>query len=195
MDLKHLKKVLGIGLLSAGAIANTSATAATGNVAVNVDLPTVLIMYYYSDITLDLDQTALGGYMVGASGVACGTDWCNDNGSAGSVTVSNISANTTVPVTGLASPDFENTAMNIELQNIVGVRAIGCPNGTYDATYDVTGDAGITPETGTGVTNINTASCSAALTTGNLDFDLDLATITPGAMNVNATLAVTIVAF
>ncbi|MEM8765992.1 MAG: hypothetical protein AAGE43_01005 [Pseudomonadota bacterium] len=193
MDLNNLKKVLGIGLLSAAAIANTPATAATGNVTVDVDLPTVLIMYYYSDIELDLDQASLGSWMVGATGVACGTDFCADSGDAGAYTVSGIGATNAVAVTGLATPDFEQTAMNIELQNIVGVRAIGCPTGVYDADYDVSGDAGIGAETDVPVTNIDGEDCSAAITTGNLDFDLNLANITPGATNVAATLAVTIV--
>ncbi len=193
MDLKTLKNAMGAGLLSAAAIASMPAHAATGQVDVDISLPTVLLMYYYSDIELNLDADALGNYMVGTSGSLCGapgSDFCGSN-TAGIVNVSGIGANTNVNGPGLNTPDFQNSTINFTLVNSVGVRAIGCTN-TYTADFDVTGDPGITPESDVAITAIDGVACTPNLTLGDLDFELDLGAITAGTTLVNATLDVTI---
>ena len=44
MDLKFIKKVIGVALLGAAAMSSTNAMAAQANVQIDVNLPTVLVM-------------------------------------------------------------------------------------------------------------------------------------------------------
>ena len=96
MDLKNWKKALGAGLVSAAAIASPSAYAAQANVTIDVNVPGILVMYHYNTITLDLDQTALGTYLVGGTAVLCGTDFCDDQGNPAAIPVPAIAATTSV---------------------------------------------------------------------------------------------------
>ena len=193
MDVTTLKKACGVGLLAAAAFNNPAAYAAQGNIVVDVNLPTVLVMYYWSNIDLNLDQAALGGYLVGGTASACGTDFCDEQTTAQTVSVTTIGANTPVTVSALNDPGLAASTVTFDLQDVVGVRALGCPTGNYQATYDVSGDPGIVAATGQAVTNIDGAACSLAMTTGNVAFDVDFTALTAGATTATATLDVTIV--
>lgn len=193
MDLNNIKKVMGVGLLTAAAITNSPAQAATGNVVVDVTFPTVLVMYYYSDIDLDFDQETLGSYLVG-SGSNCGGDWCNDQGNT-TFTVNSITGGTaSVTPTAVGGPGLAATTLNIELVDVVGARAIGCgPTGDYDANFTVTGTAGIVAQaTPQAVGTLDGAQCSLALTTGTVDFDVDFDQLPAGSDTAQATVAVTV---
>ena len=191
MDVRLFKKLLGIGLLAAAATTNSTAYAANASVQVDVNLPTILVMYHYDVVTLNLDQTALGGFLVGGTASACAGGYCDGQGTV-AVNVATIGTATSVSLPALTDPGLADTTTNIELVDVVGVRALGCPTGFYDATYDVSGDAGVTVESTVAVTNIDGASCSLAMTTGNLDFDLDFTAITAGAISAQAVFDVTI---
>ena len=170
MNLKNWKKALGAGLVSAAAIASPSSYAAQANVTVDVNLPTILVMYHYNTITLALDQTALGNYLVGGTAVACGTDFCDDQGSPGAITVSTISANESV-TQAVVDPNLAATTTEFTVVDAVGVRALGCS--VYDVVVaDASTDAGVTVNTTSSLAAIDGAGCSFALTTGDLVFDL-----------------------
>ena len=195
MDLKTLKKAMGVGLLTAAAITTAPAHAADGQVDVDINLPTVLLMYYYSDIVLDIDADTLGNYMVGTNGSPCATsDYCGSN-SAGTVTVSGtMTASTDVVGPGLGGPDFQNSTATFNLVDSVGVRAIGCTT-PYAADYDVTDNGGagaITAAADVAITGIDGVACTPALLTGDLSFEVDFGLVPAGDTLVEATLDVTI---
>ena len=126
MDLKsNFKKVLGVWLLGAAAITNSTAYAAEASVQVDVNLPTVLVMYHYNTITLNLDETALGGYLVGGTAAACltGGDFCDDQGNPAPIDVTTIGATTTVNQAVVDNP-VAATDTDITLVDVVGVRAL-----------------------------------------------------------------------
>ncbi len=192
MDLKLLKKVLGVGLLGAAAITTSTAHAAEASVQVDIDLPTVLVMYHYNTITLDLDQTALGGYLVGGTAVACltGGDFCDDQGNPATINVATIGATTTINQ-AVVDPGLGASDTDITLVDVVGVRALGCP--TYSASYaDGGSDNGVTIGASTAVAGIDSTACSFTMTTGDLTFNLDFEDIDAGATQVAAIFDVTI---
>lgn len=192
MDLKPLKKVLGVGLLGAAALTNSTAYAAEASVQVDVSLPTVLVMYHYNTITLTLDQTALGGYLVGGTAGACltGGDFCDDQGNPAAINVTTIGGTTTVNQ-AVVDPGLGATDTDITLVDVVGVRALGC--GVYDATYDNGASSnGVTIADGTAVAGIDGQACSFGMTTGDLTFNLDFSAIDAGASSVSAIFDVTV---
>jgi len=191
MDVRTLKRACGVGLLVATALTNPAANAANGSVDVNVNLPTVLIMYYYSTIDLNLDAAALAGYLtLGGAPCALGGDYCDDQGNPGAQSVTTIGPVTTVTLAAPTDPYGGSAPITFVLENAVAVRALGCA--TYDAGFDVTGDNGIVAAIDSPVTNIDTVGCSMTLTPGDLDFDLDFDLVDAAATTVSATLDVTI---
>ena len=192
MDLKSLKKVLGVGLLGAAAFTNSTAYAAEATVQVDVNLPTVLVMYHYNTITLNLDQTALGGYLVGGTAAACltGGDFCNDQLNPAAINVTTIGATTTVNQAVVDNP-VAATDTDITLVDVVGVRALGCS--TYSASYDDgVSSNGVTITNGTAVAGIDGQACSFGMTMGDLTFNLDFNSVDGGASSVSAVFDVTV---
>jgi len=175
MDVKVLKRVLGVGLLTAAAITNSTAHAANANVQVDVDLPTVLVMYHYNTITLDLDQAALAGYLVGGTAIACGTDYCDDQGNPALIPVNTITGTDTV-LQAVVDPGPAATTADFTLQDVVGVRAFGCTSYSTVIT-DGGSELGVNITTAGGVNGIEGAACSFGMTTGDLSFELDFATL------------------
>lgn len=195
MDLGNLKKMFGVGLLTVAALTNSPAQAATGNVVVDVSFPTVLVMYYYSTIGIDIDQEALGQVITGVAS-NCAGDWCVDEGDAGAFTINTgnlVGATATVTPTAVGAGGLANTVLNIVLEDVVGARAIGCgPSGVYDANYTVAGTPGVvavaTPQA---VGTLDGASCSLTLETGSVNFDVDFDQLADND-TAQATLAVTV---
>ena len=170
MDLKNWKKALGIGLVSAAAISSPAANAAQVTVTIDVDLPTILVMYHYNTITLALDQTALGTYLTTGTALACGTDFCDDQGNPATINVATITANESV-TQAVVDPGLANNSTEFTVVDAVGVRALGCL--TYDVTVaDLSTDLGVTVDTVNSLTAIDGTPCSFALTTGDLVFDV-----------------------
>jgi len=192
MDLKPLKKVLGVGLLGAAAITNSTAHAAEASVQVDVNLPTVLVMYHYDTITLNLDQTALGGYLVGGTAGACtpAGDFCDDQGNPTAINVTTIGGTTTVnsPINDIP---LASTATDVTLVDVVGVRALGCTS--YSASYDGgASDNGVTIVNGSAVAGIDGQPCSFTMTSGDLSFNLDFDAVDGGTSTVSAIFDVTV---
>jgi len=192
MDVRTLKKACGVGLVAATALSNPAAHAATGSVNVDVNLPTVLVMYYFGNVTLNIDEAGLATYL-GAGGSDCTNGYCDAQPDPGPIDVLTLNATTNVPMPALNDPYTPGGpgAVTFVLEDVVGVRALGC-TAPYSATYDVSGDAGIATATGVSVANIDGSACSMTLLTGDLSFDLDFDALAAGATTVNATLDVTI---
>lgn len=192
MDVTTLKRACGVGLLAATALTNPVAHAANGSVNVDVNLPTVLVMYYFSNVTLNVDEAGLATYL-GAGGIACAGDYCDAQPDPGAIDVLSVTATTNVPMPALNDPYGAGPgAVTFVLQDVVGVRALGC-TAPYSATYDVGGgDPAVTQVAGLTVANINGVACSMNLLTGDLAFDLDFDAVPAGATSVNAVLDVTI---
>ena len=51
MDFKNWKRALAMGLVSAATCTSPSAFAAQANVAIDIDFPTILVMYHHNTIT------------------------------------------------------------------------------------------------------------------------------------------------
>lgn len=173
MDLSHLRRACGVGLLTAAAFTNPTAHAANANVTVDINLPTVLVMYYYNTITLNLSQADLANYLA-ATAVPCAGDYCEDLGTATPVPGAITGGASTVPVAvSAAAPG--TTTVNFTLQDAVGVRALGCA--TYTANYvSASAGPGVTITNGP-VAGIDGQACSFTMTTGDLAFDLDLGAV------------------
>lgn len=170
MDFGNWKRVVIASLVSAATFSGSSAYAAQANVTIDIDFPTILVMYHYNTITLDLDQTALGTYLVGGTAVACGADFCDDQGNA-TIAVPAIAATTSVTA-AVVDPGLANTTTEFTIVDPVGVRALGCS--TYSVTVvDASADAGITVDTANSLSAIDGTGCTFALTTGDLIFDVD----------------------
>ncbi|HEY5644538.1 MAG TPA: hypothetical protein VIS76_01225 [Pseudomonadales bacterium] len=154
--------------------------------SVEVGMPGFLLLYHPSQIQIDLRATAIAGAL-GAT-TACGEDGCVDLGSR-TVSVSAIGSPIAV---GLDSAvGAVATLQTITLQNAVGARATGCATGTYQtATYEVlNGTGGIQPGFGP-ISGIQGVACGLDLSTGDLQFDLDLnQTMSAGA---TATIQITV---
>lgn len=171
MDFGKWKKALVVSLVSTVAFSSSTAHAAQATMTVDVNMPTILVMYHYNTITLDLDQTALGTYLVGGTAVACGADFCDDQGNPAAIPVPAITANTSVTQT-VADPGLANTTTEFTIVDPVGVRGMGCA--TYSVTVvDLSTDAGITVDTANSLSAIDGTACSFSLTTGDLVFDVD----------------------
>ena len=193
MDLKStFKKVLGVGLLGTAAITNSTAYAADASVNVDVDLPTVLVMYHYDTFTLNILESGLAGFLVGGTATACagGTDFCDNQLNPATIDVSTVAATTTV-TQAVTDPGLGATDTDILLEDVVGVRALGCS--AYSASYSDGGsDTGVTIGAATSLSGIDTLPCSFGMTTGDLQFNLDFQNVTAGATSVRAVFDVTV---
>jgi hypothetical protein len=192
MDLKsNFKKVLGVGLLGAAAVTNSTAYAADASVQVDIALPTVLVMYHYDTINLNVLETGLADFLVGGSATACsGSDYCEALPNPATVDVSVLNPTTNVNSIGVTDPGGGVLDTDIVLEDVVGVRALGCS--TYNASYtDGGSEDGITITTGA-ITDIDSQSCTFGMTTGDLQFNLDFNEVTAGATSVQAVFDVTI---
>ncbi len=187
MNIFSWRKVLGVSVVAAAAISNSSAYAAQATVTVDIDLPTILVMYHYNTITLTLDPAAMSTYLVGGTALACGGDYCDDQG------------NVTVAVTGFGAansatqavidPGLAATTASFTLVNSVGVRAIGCSTYLVTVLQDPLTDTGVSVNTGS-LSTIDGSACAFAMTTGDLSFDVDFDLVT--ADPISAVFDVTI---
>ena len=194
MDMKLIKKVFGVGLLTAAAITNSTAHAANASVTVDVNLPTVLVMYHYDTIDLTLDSTGLADYFFAGTNVACsGAGTCQTSPDLTQAALVLDGSGTTTVAGSLTDPGLTaNTTTTFTLTDVVGVRAFGCA--AYTAGYtDLGSDPSVTITPGP-ITDIEGQPCGFALTTGDLAFDLDFTAIPASAapVTVQAVFDVTI---
>ena len=173
-----LKKSIVAAVLAASFIFASSSKAAKLDVNVDVNLPNVLILYAYTDI--DLTYTA-GEF---ASLLGCTAEDCT---SALTTPKSGTISSNAVDL-GIASDLSTMGSTTITLQNSWAVRGLGY--GTFkasiadNASESAVSNLDITPSTGTP---------SMAATTGDVSFDIDLASsdLDDGTVTANYTITVT----
>ena len=177
-----LKNVLGAGLLAGLCAVAPLGHAATATTTIDVNFPSVVVMYHYDTITLQVDQTALANYMAGGA-AACGGDFCDNLTGTLDLTGSPVTDLSGAPVSVDANvnpPAPPATAVPVTVQNAVGVRALGCS--TYTATVtDGGSDVSMTVDTVNSLSTIDGAGCSLGLALGDLIFTMDVSQVTGGS--------------
>lgn len=169
MDVTNWRKALGIGALCAASFGSPTAYAAQADITVDLNFPSLLIMYHYATIDLDLDQTALGNYLFGA----CAGGDCTSSEGTRTEPVAAIGAATAVSVDITADAGgLTNSTAEFTLQDAVGVRGLGCTSYAVTVLEDAATSAGVDVDT-TSLGDIDGTGCTLALTTGDLVFDVD----------------------
>ena len=151
-----------------------------------IDMPSVLLLYHYSQINIDMQASAIAGAL--GSGVACNGGQCMDVGyQSASVAILN---NPIIINIGADAPPF-TPVQTITLRNAVGARAVGCSGDVYGtATYQILNPiGGIQARSGV-IAGIQNQSCGFVIRTGDLAFDLDL---NIANSNTNATASIQII--
>ncbi len=160
--------------------------------SLTVRVPSILLMYYYTRVDIDVLPGALAGAL-GVPASACGSDWC--------VSLGNKTIPTPTPSVANADIEADVPALvatpEIVLRNAVAVRAIGCAGGVYtQASYAVTSIQGVVPRV-SDVAEILGQPCGMTIVPGNLSFSIDLNTVAidPNTAEALADIVVTIAGF
>lgn len=173
--MKYLKRTaLAFGLLPA-VMAAPVTNAATMNVDVNIDFPSVVILYAYTDIDLTMAADQIGPLLDSN----CTTDDCSV---ADTNPKSGVINNGTVDLA--ITNNGSNTNPTITLENSWGVRSIGVSSITPTITNNST-DPGVE---NFAIEQITTPS--AAMQTGWVSFDLNLENISGNSVNARYTIEV-----
>ena len=178
--MPSFKTLAGAGLIGAMAASAPAAHAADATITVDVDFPTVLVMYHFSQIDLTVADQAVADFLTGGTASDCTAGFCDDQGTFTAPSdITDLTA-----ATADAGLDDTNPALNtvppsvdFSVSNAVGVRALGCSTYGVTVTENAGTSAGVTVDTGS-LSDIDGSSCSLSMTTGSLDFSVDLATIT-----------------
>jgi hypothetical protein len=158
-------------------------------VALEVQMPGILLLYHHSLINVDLKATALAGAF-GANAV-CSGGYCMDLGSR-SVQVSDLSAPIPVGLAADVGSSFQ-PIQTITLRDAIGARAMGCSGNVYDtATYQVLNPVGGILPGGGVLTGIQSQPCGLTMRTGDLPLSLDLTGLDPVTRRASATIQITV---
>ncbi len=164
-------------------------TIQTLQLSLDINMPSVLLLYHHSQINIDVQPAALAGALGATSG--CGAGFCLDAGNQ-SAAILGISPSVPVAIDIGASVPAVMTR-TITLNEAVGTRATGCAGGVYStASFQILNPlGGIQAGSGT-ITEIQNSACGFDLRTGDLSFDLDLNSIS-AISNASATIQITVV--
>jgi hypothetical protein len=97
---------------------------ATGQTAVSVDIPDIVILHYFSSVDVTIDANAMGSFLTGTPGNASEVDEAGASGTA-SLAGSNFQLDLAMTPAGLTG---DPTAAVLVLQNAWAVRAISQGN-------------------------------------------------------------------
>lgn len=164
-------------------------TIQTLQLALDINMPPVLLLYHHTQINIDVQPAALAGAL-GANS-SCGSGFCMD---AGNQSAAVLGLGSTVPVAIDIGASVPAVAIRtVTLNDAVGARATGCAGGVYStASYQILNPlGGIQAGSGT-ITEIQNSACGFDLRTGDLSFDLDLNSIS-ATSNASATIQITVV--
>ncbi len=190
---KVVRSIAAAGALASLLVAAPSAYAAQATTTVEVNFPTVLVMYHYDTIQLDVTSAALANFITGGSAVACAGDSCESLGTldlTGSA-ISDLSAATVDALVSDTNPALNGgtTSATFTVENAVGVRALGCATYSAAAAAGAGNDAAVTISA-TSLADIDGSACGLAMTVGDLVFDVDISAVT--GTTVNAVFDVTV---
>ncbi len=191
---KVVRSIATAGALASLLVAAPSAYAAQATTTVEVNFPTVLVMYHYDTIQLEVTSPALANFLTGGSAVACAGDSCQSLGTLDltvSDPISDLSAATVDALLSDTNPALNggSTSATFTVQNAVGVRALGCANYSAAAAAGAGNDAAVTISA-TSLADIDGAACGLAMTVGDLVFDVDISAVS--GTTVNAVFDVTV---
>jgi hypothetical protein len=174
--MKNFKRALVTGLAVGAFLTGQTAHAAQADVTIDIDLPTVLIMYHFGTIDLSVSQAVLADFFTGGSTTTCSGDECESQGDVDLGAIADLGAATVTTTLSNTNPALAgSTTATVTVQNAVGVRAFGCS--TYAVTVvDDSTDAGVDVDE-TSLSDIDGSGCSLSMTTGDLAFDLDFTSI------------------
>lgn len=174
--MKYLKRTaLAFGLLPA-VMAAPATNAATMDVDVDIDFPSVVILYAYTDIDLTMAADQIGPLLDSN----CTTDDCSVANNTTQTGTIDTNGNVDLQITNNAS----SSNATVTLQNSWGVRSFGTASLSPTIT-DNGSDAGVE---NLAIEQITTPS--AAMQTGWVSFDLNLANISTNSVNARYTIEV-----
>lgn len=175
-----IKKTLMSSAVALAMVSGSSANAATLNVDVDVTLPSVVILYAYTDIDLTVAADQLGPLLdTACTADDCAIDELATTGTLATLGTVDLDIGTAISPTVGANP-------TITIDNSWGVRGIGFTS--YDES--------VAAAAGNEVTNLAIEDLGAptlATQTGSVSFDIDLADPDPnsnGIVEANYTITV-----
>ena len=192
MQLRNLKRALYAAMVAAplAMLQATPGQAATANTTISIDFPSILILYTYDNIELEVSEAGLGGALEGSGTVSCTGSDCRSAQGDRDLTGSLLSldgadvvdATIGTPVGSLPS------GIGVTIENAYGARCLGCSAGTYAVTLT---DGGNSAAIGTFTTTAPAVN-GLTLATGDLSFEVDLGSLT-AAGAVSETVTITVV--
>ncbi len=189
--------LVGLSMLGQGA------NAASGEVDVEINFPSLVILYYYDDINITVNATDFAQALEnGASGCIASTDGSGLSCAAGSsfdvldTDSASISATTlsyTADIESEAGATSVDTNLSFVLQNVWAVRALVPSGGSLTASVTNSGDfsnLGITPTTPAASMTLSNGGGGDNI--GDLSFDVSLNDLA-NDLSISDTLEVTVV--
>lgn len=170
--------------------AQTISSQATTNVVVN--FPEVLVLYTFSDVSLNMDAAFLKSNMGLGTLTVCSTGNCVNAGGIGPVTVDATSEDLDLASDAQVPGISALTDITLTLQNAVGARSLGMTDANY--TLGVA-DGGLTGVLGVGATQPTSfTNTGLALSTQSLQIKIDVSEIDTQAesVSVNENFVITV---
>lgn len=188
------------GSLTGLSMLSQSVGAASGDVAVDISFPPLIILYYYDDIDITVDPTDFGSVVAdsvvgctgSSDGLSCvaGTSPLSISGSADSISGTTLTY--TADIQGEFTGAEGNTTVSFELENVWAVRALIPAGQSLDASVVGTGtfgSLGIAPTAPAASLSFDNSG-GASDNVGDLLFDVDLTTT---GLTASDTLTITVV--
>jgi hypothetical protein len=196
---RTMKRLAAVGLIASAALGTQTAHAVSASTTIEIDFPTILVLYHYDTINMLVDAADLGTALAAGGTASCTAsgpgEYCVElTGPVGLAwdMVSPVDAGMDVdPGTSTLTPGN----VNVVIQNAWGVRSVGAAS----MSAGVTGPANLTDGTNNlGVsmtppgTDNATPTPGLALDTGSIEFGVDLTNLNAsGTYSGDFTITVT----
>jgi hypothetical protein len=154
---------------------------ASGTVSIDIDYPPLVILWYYSDLNINIPTASLAGVMIGGTGDTAVPDATAPTLTWGAGLTAD--AGMTAGDAPISVGDLTSVALTIT--NVWAVRSVGPATATTDVSADFSGGTDNATLTGPGTDTITINSIAAnpnsfsptgfgGIQVGALEFDLDL---------------------
>lgn len=180
--IKTLKRLTAVGVIASAALGMQTAHAVSADTTIEIDFPTILVLYHFDTINLSVSEanlaTALGASTSSTSCTAGTGEYCVEVtgpvGLALDLATPTVDANmndTIGPLTPLGT-------VSVEIDNAWGVRSIGAAAGLQAS---VTGNDLVqgaeTIPVSNDTTNDTNPAVGLTMATGDIAFDMDLSNL------------------
>ncbi len=170
----------------------TSAHAATAETTISVNFPSIVVLYTYDSITLDVSEAGLGAAIKGgATTVSCSSDQCTASQAAVkdlTATQLTLDGNDVITADITSAVGALPTDIEVTINDAFGARCLGCGTGDYTVTTVDGGDSDV-------IGNFSPSAMpqnGLTLSTGSLSFQVDLSQVTSnGVVTEDVTITVT----